>query len=264
MKKYFLLWMAFGLILSCKTAVEKSKSDLNNKPTAAYNKEEENMQNGFFFRGIGNEPEWDLKISETEINFKSLKEGFESIIGNPIGPDRAMDANVKRYRVVVNEGTMTIQIQQQDCENTMSGEKMPYTVQIKFENSKTMKSIDLKGCGYYVTDYRLNDIWVLEKMNGKMVSSVDFPNGFPSLEINSKTNMFMGFAGCNNMSGSLFFEQGLLRFTNAITTRKSCAADLKESAFLKALNSTTSYRVENLRLTLKNPALVELVFKKVD
>jgi heat shock protein HslJ len=56
----------------------------------------------------------------------------------------------------------------------------------------------------------------------------------------------------------------LLRFANTITTRMACGENNKEYEFIKALESTTSYKVENMRLTLMNPSGVELVFKKVD
>jgi len=144
----------------------------------------------------------------------------------------------------------------------MSGDKSSYSVRI--EIVKNNKSTFLSGCGNYITDSRLHDIWVLEQLNGKKVSLADFTKELPNLEINSSTNKFMGFAGCNSMNGTIFFERGLLRFTNIITTRMFCGGNNKENEFLKALQSTTNYKVENLRLILTNPAGELLVFKKVD
>jgi heat shock protein HslJ len=66
------------------------------------------------------------------------------------------------------------------------------------------------------------------------------------------------------MNGTIFFERGLLRFTDIITTRMFCGESNKEKEFLKTLQSTTAYKVENLRLTLTNESGEELVFKKVD
>jgi heat shock protein HslJ len=159
---------------------------------------------------------------------------------------------------------MSIQIQQQECVNTMSGDKSAYTIRIEIEKDKSGDSTNFSGCGSYITDSRLHDIWVLEKLNGEKVSLTNFNRELPNLEINSSTNQFMGFAGCNRMNGTIFFEKGLLRFVNTITTRMACGANNKENEFLKALQSTTRYNVENMRLTLTNPSGVELVFKKVD
>ena len=222
----------------------------------------ENLEKGIYFRGNGNEPDWNLKISEKTIEFTSLKPGFESLTGDHVEPIRAMDANVKMYRVTTGAGLMIIQIMQQECINTMSGDKSSYSVRI--EIVKDNNSTFLSGCGNYITDSRLHDIWVLEKINGEKVSLTDFTKELPNLEINSSTNQFMGFAGCNRMNGTIFFERGLLRFTNIITTRMACGENNKENEFLKTLQSTTNYKVENMRLTLTNPSGDELVFKKVD
>ena len=262
MRKRILLLMVLAFIVSCKSNVTASKETIKNEPTAAYNQQIENLEKGIYFRGSGNEPDWSLKISEKSIEFTSLKPGFEFISGIHIEPIRAMDANVKMYRVTTVTGLMIIQIMQQECVNAMSGDKTSYSVRI--EIVKDNVSTFLSGCGTYITDSRLHDIWVLEKLNGEKVSLTNFAKEFPYLEINSSTNQFMGYAGCNRMNGTIFFERGLLRFTNIITTRMACGENNKENEFLKALQSTTFYKVENMLLTLRNPSGVELVFKKVD
>jgi heat shock protein HslJ/uncharacterized membrane protein len=258
MKKWIQLLVIVSFVMSCKTKVTAQKEE----PTPAYKQQMENLENGIYFRGTGNEPEWSLKIAEATFEFTSLKPGFESFKSTHVEPVRAMDANVKMYHIATESGTMNIQISYQECVNTMSGEKKPYSVHI--EIVKNNNSTNFSGCGNYITDYRLHDIWVLEKLNGKTVSTIDFMKELPNLEINSATNNFMGFAGCNRMNGTIFFEKGLLRFTNIITTRMACPGNNKESEFLKALQSTTSYKVENMKLMLSNPSGEKLVFKKVD
>jgi heat shock protein HslJ/uncharacterized membrane protein len=264
MKKYIQLLAMVILITSCKSAVTAPKDVVQTEPTFAYKQQMENLEEGIYFRGNGNEPDWSLKISDKTVEFTSLKLGFESLKGTHVDPIRAMDANVKMYRVTTSKGTMNIQIQQQECINTMSGDKSAYTVRIEIVKEKSGDSANFNGCGNYITDPRLHDIWVLEKLNGKAVSLTNFNKELPNLEINSSTNQFMGFAGCNRMNGTIFFEKGLLRFANTITTRMACGANNKENEFLKALQSTTTYKVENMRLTLSNQSGVELVFKKVD
>jgi heat shock protein HslJ len=74
----------------------------------------------------------------------------------------------------------------------------------------------------------------------------------------------MGYSGCNRMRGSIFWEPGLLRFTNIASTRMACRPENKEAVFLKNLESATTYRIENNRLWLSNPYGSLLIFKKVD
>jgi heat shock protein HslJ len=262
MKKWIKFLVIISMIISCKSSQTAHKGVSKTEPTPAYKEEMENLDQGIYFRANGNEPEWSLKISKKTIEFTSLKPGFESFKSVHVEPLRALDANVKMYRITNESGEMNIQIMQQECVNTMSGEKAPYSVGI--EIVKKSNSTNFSGCGNYITDPRLHDIWVLEKLNGKTVTVTDFIKELPNLEINSAHTTFMGFAGCNRMNGVLFFERGLLRFTNIITTRMACPGNNKESEFLKALQSTTSYKVENRRLTLSNSSGENLVFKKVD
>ncbi|WP_268846889.1 META domain-containing protein [Flavobacterium aestivum] len=264
MRKWIQLLIIVLFITSCKSAMIAPKEVVETEPTLAYKQQMENLEHGIYFRANGNEPEWSLKISENDIEFTSLKPGFESLKGAHVDPIRAMDANVKMYRVATAKGIMNIQIQQQECINMMSGYKSAYTVRIEIPKEKSGDSTNFNGCGSYITDSRLHDIWVLEKLNGNAASLTNFSKELPNLEINSTTNQFMGFAGCNRMSGTIFFEKGLLRFSNTITTLMACGDNNKESEFITALESTTAYKVENLRLTLSNQSGVELVFKKVD
>lgn len=262
MKKWFQLLAASIVFVGCKSVSTTSNGSVKADPAFAYKQQMENLEKGIYFRGNGNESDWNLKISEKIIEFTSLIPGFESLTGSHVEPLHAMDANVKMYRVTDKLVTMIIQIMQQECINTLSGEKSSYFVRI--EIVKDNNSTFLNGCGNYITDYRLHDIWVLEQLNGEKARTADFSTELPNLEINSSTNQFMGFAGCNRMNGTVFFEREFLRFTNAITTRIACGENNKENEFLKALQSTTTYKVENLRLILTNQSGNELIFKKVD
>ncbi len=217
-----------------------------------------------YFKASGNEPFWNITIAETGIEFKSLIADFEDFKTPHNEPIKAMDANVKQYRIETASVQLNIQITQNDCVDSMSGDASPYEVSVELKHQKDTEFQNLKGCGRYLTDYRLHDIWVLETLNGNTVSVADFSKELPNLEINSNTNRFSGHAGCNRINGSLFYEKELLRFTNTATTMMMCTPQNKEDAFLKALQSSITYRIENNRLYLSNPSDTLLVFKKVD
>jgi len=74
----------------------------------------------------------------------------------------------------------------------------------------------------------------------------------------------MGYGGCNAISGSIFYEKDLLRFSKVVSTLMACAPGNKEGDFTKALQSIATYSIENNRLILSNPSGKLLVFKKVD
>jgi heat shock protein HslJ/uncharacterized membrane protein len=236
-----------------------SDSALSNQATVRKNPI--NNLNPIYFRASGTEPFWSLELSEEKI---ILKTTTDSIITPYTEPLQAMDSNVKIYKIQTEASQLNIQIIQSECANAMSGSLSPYTVSIEYRNNTDLSLNKIEGCGAYITDYRLHDIWVLEKLNGKNIDKANFKSDLPLIEINSTTNTITGFAGCNGMNGKLFFENGLLRFTDITTTKMMCDKSNKENEFLKALQSGTTYKIENNRLSLSNPSKELLVFKKID
>ncbi len=214
-----------------------------------------------YFTATGTEPFWSIEIFNHHIVYKTPK---DSIKTPQTEPSRAADANVKRYNIQTESVELHIQIQQVECTNAMSGKLSPYLVKVEIRKAIEKDFQKLEGCGSYNTDYRLHDIWLLETLNGTNVIQENFKNELPTMEINAAENTFMGYAGCNRMNGSLFFEKGLLRFTNVATTRMMCEPTNKEAEFLKALQSSTAYSIEKNRLTLSNPSGIQTIFKKID
>ena len=214
-----------------------------------------------YFEARGTEPFWYLQISAGGMLLTTPEDSLRLPY---TVPDRAMDANVKRYSTSAGEFALQVAILQEDCTNAMSGEVSPYQVSLEWIKGNGEDQVDMEGCGQYLTDYRLNDIWVLEKMKGKEVNEADFPNGLPTLEIDSRENRFSGSGGCNRIGGTIFFEKDLLRFTQIRSTKMACPAMEQETQVLQALEAVTSYEIVDNRLILGNPSGELLVFKKVD
>jgi heat shock protein HslJ/uncharacterized membrane protein len=260
MKKTALLGLFLCVLMSCKTEMPKATVVQETQSKKKNIIVDENP----YFKANGNEPFWNLTISEKEIVFKSLLPGFENFTMPQANPIQAMDANVKRYHLETESGIVTIQIQQGLYSDTMSDQKWPYSVTVEMKRNADKEYKTFKGGGQYITDIRLYDIWVLEQINGKKAVLTDYNGNFPRIEINSTKNEFYGFSGCNSINGKLFFERGLLRFVNGISTLMACPDGNKEYEFMTALQSATTYSIANMRLTLSNPSGVLLVFKKVD
>ena len=260
MKKIFSLLILLSLIISCKSTAGKTSD--TTQTTSEYGTQEEEMK--YYLTATGNEPFWAVKMGNENIVFTSLIPGKEKLVFPSVEAVKAMDANVKMYKVSNETSTATITIQQLDCQNSMSGIISPYKVSVEIKNNAELETKKLEGCGKYNTDYRLHDIWVLEELNGFKVFVTDFQRELPRIEINSAENKFMGYGGCNAISGTIFYEKDLLRFSKVISTLMACAPGNKEGEFTKALQSTTSYSLVDNKLTLTNPSGKILVFKKVD
>jgi heat shock protein HslJ/uncharacterized membrane protein len=257
MKNILAVLLLVMIISSCKSTAAKDSNTASSGTST-----EEDLQ--YYFKATGNEPFWGIKIGKDQIVFTSLIAGKENIILSHTEPIKAMDANVKMYKLSNEKTTATVSIQQLDCQDSMSGAISPYSVKIEIKNNSELETQKLSGCGKYFTDYRLHDIWVLEELNGYKVFATDFQKEMPRIEINSAENRFMGYGGCNSITGQIFFEKDLLRFTKVVSTLMACSQGNKEGDFLKALQSTTTYSIENNQLILSNPSGKLIVFKKVD
>lgn len=217
-----------------------------------------------YFKAQGTEPFWGLKIHAERLVLTSPE---DSIVMPRPTPIRVQDSNIKMYRSQGDGASMDVIISEQECINDMSGEKFPYQTTITYRESGTGEARTLEGCGEYITDHRLNDIWVLEELDGKKVDrEKDFQgNELPYMELYTNENRFSGFSGCNRMTGSLVFEWDVIRFGQVATTRMACPNMEQEGRFLEALQAIDKYALENNRLYLSHGGNAPfLVFKKID
>lgn len=269
MSKLTLFLLSFGLTLfSCsERKTDKKSGGVNPAITTANTMTHKGTSNKnkidakIYFEANGTEPFWSLTISEEMIK---LNISGDSIMIPHSDPIHAQDSNVKLYKLHTERAEMNIQISHSECVNAMSGIAFPYSVTVDFKPGRETKFTSMKGCGAYITDYRLHDIWVLENLNDRQVDETEFDKNLPSIEINTKPNTFSGYTGCNRLNGKLFYERGVLRFMNSATTMKMCGPNNREREFLNALNAVTDYKIENNRLWLFNPSKQLLVFKKID
>ncbi|MBF4493199.1 META domain-containing protein [Flavobacterium sp. JLP] len=115
--------------------------------------------------------------------------------------------------------------------------------------STTEKSIEKK----------LQQTWVLENLNGKIVTEKDFST-LPKITMNAST--FSGFTGCNAIKGNLLSKgEGQVQFTSLSLETKKCDAK-KEGEFVQLLRTNSGYSVENNKLYLSNQFGLTMSFKK--
>ncbi|SFP95254.1 META domain-containing protein [Hymenobacter arizonensis] len=219
---------------------------------------------GVEFVAMGSEPFWSLELTNQEaLRFRTVASGDSLVVPLPTA-SQAQDANVLRYRALTPAGELTVTIAQRPCPNAMSGEVLPYTVTVQARTAAEPASREFAGCGRYLGDYRLHDLWALEFIDGQAVTAAQFAQRKPYLELNLTREEVLGFSGCNDFSGSLSPERAGLRFGTMRGTMLACPALAFEQKFRAALSGQAfTYRLENRRLTLEN-RVNTLVFRKFD
>jgi len=217
------------------------------------------------FKATGNEPSWSLEIDfGSSMHFKSLNHP-EDIITPVPEPDIAQDVAVEQYRAVTEKGELIVSIIPDSCMDTMSGDKFPYKVTVAAKLAEDDDYTSFNGCGQYILDSRLHNIWVVEEIEGQKIESGEFSNGLPTLELYAEQGKVSGHDGCNRLFGSIENQKGGLKFSALGSTMMACPNMEKGSQFLKLLSDQTfEYVFEPGHLVLKQGDEVVMRFKNVD
>jgi heat shock protein HslJ len=214
---------------------------------------------------MANEPSWSLDIDfDKFMRFKSLTELSE--LSTPPGKEaKAQDADVTSYRAQTEAGMLIVTILRGPCTDTMSGEIFPLKVRVDAKYTADTDYKQFEGCGRYVVDYRLNDIWVLTTFNDKKLKTEDFVKGLLVVEFHLNENRVFGSTGCNRMTGSFEAKGKKITLGKMATTRMACPSMDFEQQFLAAVTENTlDYFIDAGILTLQDDKGMVLVFEKTD
>lgn len=217
------------------------------------------FKEGIDFYAMGNEPFWNLDIAKNQfVKFNSLN--GDSVKLGSVQSEKAMDANIVRYYSKTEKGSFTATIYDEKCMDNMSGVEFKYKVVVEINNFGDPDYKKFTGCGRYVPDYNLNKKWVLQSIGDSPADSANYMTGLPEISFDVESLKFSGSAGCNRIFGSLYCEDGNIRFNNTASTMMMCPDMDKEKEFLEVLGNTTKYKVTGNQLILSNPDKTFLVF----
>jgi heat shock protein HslJ/uncharacterized membrane protein len=247
-----------------------SQYELNRKPVATNNAarmqaDMEKLQDGIDFKAQGNEPFWSVEIDfDKAIHFKSLNHPEE--LSTPVPkPAQMQDAQGERYRAVTEAGELIVTILKDSCSDSMSGAQFPYKVRVDAKLATDTEYAHYEGCGRYLTDYRLHNIWVVEEMQGESLKAEDFAKGLPTLEFMPEEGQVGGHDGCNRIFGKIETQGKQLKFGVIGATRMACPNMEKSDQFTQLINEQTlTYAFEPRQLLLKQGQEVVLRLKNVD
>lgn len=221
-------------------------------------------QEGIDFIASGNEPFWNVEIDfEKMMTFNTMDEPNKMSAPVP-EPTRPQDVNAISYRANTEKGNLYVTIFKEKCVDSMSGLESPYKVRVSIKAGDSDDYQDFTGCGRYLGNYRLNDIWALTEMDGEPIAPEHFPNGVPTLDLQLKQGRVFGQAGCNRMNGKITMGNGTLTFGPLASTKMACPAMQFENKYLAALSGNSlNYELDGLLLHLQGKEH-RLTFKKVD
>jgi uncharacterized membrane protein len=224
---------------------------------------QEKFLSGIDFIARGNEPNWTLEIDlEKSMSFATMDD--IKVNTTAVEGIKAQDSDVTLYRAKTDSGELVITVIRDNCEDNMSGEKFSYKVRVEAKKSADASYKTFEGCGKFLYDIRLYDIYVMEEMTGFNLKKEKLMKGMPQFEFNLTDMRFGGHAGCNTLSGSISVVSNKITFGSLMGTLMACPNMKIEKAIIEALNQkTVKYSIDKMKLTLVS-GKTKMVLKKVD
>ncbi len=176
---------------------------------------------GIDFYATGNEPFWNVQMDFDNF-IKFTKMDGPNITLPPVEGIRAQDANVILYRGETEAGSLDVTILQQVCTDNMSGAQRPFKVRVRYKAGEDEDFTELEGCGNYVADPRLHNIWAVVSVNDVPLDPEKYTGGIPRVELFTTEGRVLGFDGCNTFQGSFYEKDKQLYFSALMSTLMAC------------------------------------------
>lgn len=230
----------------------------------AFSQENKDFKDGYDFSAFGTEPFWDVKINEEkEISFNTIADGTAFTTGIPeyteISKDEFSLASTS------DKYSIKVLVKKSECSDGMSDNTYPYAVNVTLTEKSSGKQTELKGCGYYTYDYRLDDIWVLDKLKGSEFSKKDYTTR-PYMELKIRDSRIGGNAGCNTFLSKIEIKGHKIAFSkNMNMTKMNCEEMKLEMDFINAFSGKTlKYMVDGGKLYFYENENVVMQFYRTD
>ncbi len=217
------------------------------------------------FKATGNEPFWAIEIEFGNVlKFTSLTEDYPEFTFPVTEPERVDGLSVVKYSARTYNAETVMEISREECTDTMKGTRFPYRVDVSLKRTRDEDYTIFRGCGQYLGTYRLNDIWVLEKIDGKPVE-IPESRKMPNMEVDLAGRTISGYGGCNRYHGRAELVNNLLVTGSLMSTKMACidTQDIENKFFSALSGKTLKFSIDEDVLTVTDGE-TELVFKRLE
>ena len=199
---YILLFVALA---GCKHSEKMPVSSENKEPDqrqdgwlTIQNRYDHKRLEGITFYAFGDNPRWEISLNDQQaVRLISESEfgGFEASHVEAMAPQ---DLNAMVYGAKTEEGVLSIMTFADSCD---SGKDGAYPLRVVIAGKKESGEIaEFEGCGLYLNNPALHDIWALKVWSGLHENKIIDSN--VHLEFNLLSNRLYGNLGCGEIEGS--------------------------------------------------------------
>jgi hypothetical protein len=175
---------------------------------------------------------------------------------------RPADLNAIVYRTSSGNESITLSAYPDSCKDASTGETFPYPV-TGTHRTESGEVSTYAGCGLFLTDPALNDIYVLRSWSAYADLRQEFEKEAPRFELHFQNNTVHGFDGRCHFFGKFEPMGDRLYFYELDFLDDACKKD-ERSPFFDHLNIKEHIiRLENGQLKMVNGRDI-LTFTKVD
>lgn len=240
--------LIIGMVASCANMKSSNESKTEAITTVP------NAKSGYelSFNAIGNEPSWNVKVSDNRVTYTSMNTEGE-LVFTEVRMDRIMDVAGLAYSGKNDKGeTIRVQILKDKCSDTMSDKEWPFSVSVNIVTDG--KVLDLKGCGEYILDARLVDKWYLKELDEKEITAQN-PDKKPMIQFDTQKDRVQANMGCNGIGGAFEVMENTIYFDDKfMSTQMYCEGVMElESQFTKLfMGKSLKYHFEKDELVFTN------------
>lgn len=198
-----------------------------------------NQLKGIDFSASGNDPvSWTLTL-DLEKNFTFKPADGKTLITSPVTV--VSQSGTDTYTTKTDAGPMKVVVSNEQC-ITGSKEAISRKVAISINNKQ------YTGCGKYLYDFLLNDIWELEYINNKEPLASDYRKQLPRIEFNLQQSKMLGYDGCNDINSTITIQGNHISFAVIIGSTGNCTTS---KLFIEKLSGrTVDYYIKDDKLVL--------------
>lgn len=203
-------------------------------------------QKGIFFRAFNSQASWELQISKTgKLSFLSSDSAkpLSSVISN----QKQMMLFPDTMRMILpTSPRLNILLSKKNC--LLAGQPADYTVAITEDETGNTYT----GCGFFLSDHRLNDIWVLESVNNKPYRKRKGTKNTITMQIHSASGRIYGSSYCNSYHADIDIRHSSMIIGPVVSTKIHCSDTATEQYFFKLLSGKQyTYSIKREKLYLR-------------